>query len=164
MNTFARRMMVLGLLASLSAAPVSLALAAQSAPKAPSTQLTSQTAAEKTAQARARALVKEFYAVRLGTLWAAFTPEVKQQWGTFEGFTQYRQTGVQQFGAERELVGEKTFTENGFTFYIRSATFEKVPQLVWAVTFGFDESGQISEFDITLEHDRTDDQVALGAF
>ena len=122
-----------------------------------------QTVAEKLAQTRARALLEEFYAVKLDNIWAAFTPAVKAQWGDLAGFTQYRKTGVEQFGAQKELVGEKTFMQGGVTYYVRSATFEKAPQIVWAVTFGFDQLNRVSAFGIALEHDRSNDQVALAA-
>ncbi|WP_161883626.1 hypothetical protein [Deinococcus alpinitundrae] len=156
MTSTLRRLLLLGTLIGLPTGSVSLA----AAPAAPTA---SQTVAEKSAEARARTLLKEFYAVKLGNIWAAFTPEVKAQWGTLDGFTQYRQTGVEQFGAEQELVGEKTFVRGNVTYYVRSATFVKVPEIVWAVAFGFDQLGRISEFGITLEHDRSTDQVAMSA-
>ena len=155
MNPTFRRLLLLGTLVCLPTGLVPLALAAPAA--------ATQTVAEKRAEARARALLKEFYAVKLSNIWAAFTPEVKSQWGNLAGFTQYRQTGVEQFGAEKELVGEKTYTRGNVTYYVRSATFEKAPQVVWALAFGFDQLGRISEFGITLEHDRSTDQVALTA-
>ena len=105
-----RRLLLLGTLIGLPSGSVSLA----AAPAA----TTAQTVAEKSAETRARALLKEFYAVKLGNIWAAFTPEVKAQWGTLDGFTQYRQTGVEQFGAEQELVGEKTFRRGDVTYYV----------------------------------------------
>ena len=148
MKTLAR-WALLGVLTLSPAAPLAAA------------QTASQTVAEKVTETRARALLAEFYAVNLKNIWAAFTPEVRQQWGDFAGFTQYRQTGVEQFGAEQELVNEKTFVRDGVTYYVRSATFEKAPQLVWAVAFGFDQLGRISDFGITLEHDRSQDQVGV---
>jgi hypothetical protein len=154
MNPTFRRLLLLSTLACLPTGFVTLALAAPAA---------TQTVAEKSAEARARALLKEFYAVKLDSIWAAFTPDVKSQWGNLAGFTQYRQTGVEQFGAEKELVGEKTYMRGNVTYYVRSATFEKSPEIVWAVAFGFDQLGRISEFGITLEHDRSTDQVALSA-
>lgn len=159
MNPIVRRLLLLGTLICLPAGSVSLAAAATTA-AAPAV---AQTVAEKSAEVRARALLKEFYAVKLSKIWAAFTPDVKAQWGNLDGFTQYRQTGVQQFGAEKELVGEKTYRRGNVTYYVRSATFEKSPEIVWAVAFGFDQLGRISEFGITLEHDRSADQVALTA-
>ena len=150
MNKFARRVTLLAALTLMPTVPVFSALAQAALP---------QTVAERSAENRARTLLSEFYAVKLNTIWAAFTPQVKQQWGNLEGFTQYRQTGVEQFGAEQELVAERTFVQGGVTYYVRSATFEKAPQLVWAVAFGFDQLGRISSFGITLEHDRSQDQV-----
>ncbi|AWN23238.1 hypothetical protein DKM44_08380 [Deinococcus irradiatisoli] len=152
MNPTVRRLLLLGALVAPLSGSVPAALAAPA-----------QTVAEQTAQTRARALLEQFYAVNLTAMWAAFTPEVKAQWGNLEGFTQYRKTGVEQFGAQKELVAEKTFMRGGVSYYVRSATFEKAPQIVWALTFGFDQLGRISEFGITLEHDRSQDQVAMLA-
>ncbi|TSA84694.1 hypothetical protein FNU79_10705 [Deinococcus detaillensis] len=166
MNKTICRVVVLGAVSLLSTGPASSGLAvsvlAVSAPA--TTTAAAQTVAEKAVQIRARALLEEFYAVKLERLWAAFTPDVKAQWGTFDGFTQYRKTGVEQFGAQKELVAEKTFVRGGVTYYVRSATFEKSPQVVWAVAFGFDQLGRVSDFGISLEHDRSGDQVALGSF
>ncbi|AZI41459.1 hypothetical protein EHF33_00725 [Deinococcus psychrotolerans] len=165
MNKTICRVMVLGAVSLLSTGPASSGLAfSVLAVSAPAPAAAAQTVAEKAVQIRARALLEEFYAVKLERLWAAFTPDVKAQWGTLDGFTQYRKTGVEQFGAQKELVAEKTFMRGGVTYYVRSATFEKSPQVVWAVAFGFDQLGRVSDFGISLEHDRSGDQVALGSF
>ncbi|WP_293909836.1 hypothetical protein [Deinococcus sp.] len=121
-----------------------------------------QSAAEQIIQMRARTLLTEFYAVKLGRLWAAFTPDVKAQYGDLAGFTEYRKTGVEQFGAQKELVAEKTFMQSGATYYVRSATFEKAPQIIWALSMGFDQLGRVSAFGITLERDRSEDQTAIA--
>ena len=122
-----------------------------------------QSAAEKIIQTRARTLLSEFYAVKLDRLWAAFTPDVKAQYGDLAGFTAYRKTGVEQFGAQKELVAEKTFVQSGVTYYVRSATFEKAPQIVWALSMGFDQVGRVNAFGIALERDRSSDQTAILA-
>lgn len=158
MNKTTHRTVTLGALALLSFSPASSVLAVSSLSAAAPA---AQTAAEQSVQTRARALLGEFYAVKLDRLWAAFTPDVKAQWGDLEGFTQYRKTGMEQFGAQKELVAEKTFVRGGVTYYVRSATFEKAPQIVWAVSLGFDQLGRVSDFVISLEHDRSNDQVAL---
>ncbi|UQN05225.1 hypothetical protein [Deinococcus sp. QL22] len=134
---------------------------AQKTPPALPASATS-TAAEKAALTRGRTLMKEFYAVKLDNLWNAFTEGVRGQWGTLAGFRQFRETGVRDFGAEQELVRERTFTRAGVTYYMRSAAFQKAPKLVWALTIGFDKAGKISAFGIALEQDRTEDQVARG--
>jgi hypothetical protein len=120
------------------------------------------TAAEQAALTRGRTLMKEFYAVKLDNLWNAFNADVRGQWGTLAGFRQFRETGVRDYGAEQEVVRERTFTRAGITYYIRSAAFQKAPKLVWALTVGFDKAGKISAFGIALEQDRTEDQVARG--
>lgn len=108
---------------------------------------------------RGRALLLEFYAVKLDKLWATFTPQVRGQWGTAANFRAYRVMGVRQYGAERQLVQEQTFTRGGEVFYVRSAVFEKTPQLVWSLVLGFTGT-KVSTFNIVLEEDRTGDPVA----
>ncbi|MDB5045712.1 MAG: hypothetical protein JWQ08_1762 [Deinococcus sp.] len=132
---------------------------AQKTPPAPPAATTS-TAAEKAALTRGRTLMKEFYAVKLENLWNAFSADVRGQWGTLAGFRQFREAGVRDYGAEQELVRERTLTRAGVTYYIRSAAFQKAPKLVWALTIGFDKAGKVSAFGIALEQDRTEDQVA----
>ncbi|MFB9993610.1 hypothetical protein ACFFLM_16735 [Deinococcus oregonensis] len=132
---------------------------AQKTPTAPPAAA-APTAAEKTALTRGRTLMKEFYAVKLDNLWNAFTADVRGQWGTLAGFKQFRETGVRDYGAEQEVVRERTLTRAGVTYYVRSAAFQKAPKLVWALTIGFDRTGKVSAFGIALEQDRTEDQVA----
>ncbi|ANE44227.1 hypothetical protein [Deinococcus puniceus] len=139
------------------------AAAPAEAQKTPTTPpVAAPTAAEKTALTRGRTLMKEFYAVKLDNLWNAFNADVRGQWGTLAGFRQFRETGVRDFGAEQELVRERTFTRAGVTYYVRSAAFQKAPKLVWALTIGFDKAGKVDAFGISLEQDRTEDQVARG--
>lgn len=136
---------------------------AQKTPPATAAPTAAEATAEKVALTRGRTLMKEFYAVKLDNLWNAFTPDVRGQWGTLAGFRQFRETGVREYGAEEELVRERTLTRAGVTYYIRSAAFQKAPKLVWALTIGFDKAGKISAFGIALEQDRTEDQVARSA-
>ncbi|MBZ9753135.1 hypothetical protein K7W42_20055 [Deinococcus sp. HMF7604] len=117
------------------------------------------TAAERTALIRGRALLTEFYAVRLDGLWNAFSSDVQGQWGSLAAFRAYRQAGVTTYGAERQVVGERTFTNQGETFYVRSATFEKAPQAVWALVVGFTGT-RVTTFGIVLEDETSDDPVA----
>lgn len=128
---------------------------AASAPKA-------RSAAEQFALTRGRALMLEFYAVRLDGLWGAFSPGVRGQWGDLSGFRSFRQTGVQQYGRETQLVEERTLTRSGETFYIRSAVFEGAPRQVWALVIGF-TGMRVTTFTIGLQEDRSDDQVAWNA-
>ncbi|AWT36835.1 hypothetical protein GCM10008956_26680 [Deinococcus arenae] len=128
---------------------------AQTRPAGPTTQA----AAEQTALARGRALLAEFYAVKLDGLWQAFTPEVRAQWGTLADFRAYREAGVQTFGAQRQQVGERTLTRDGETFYVRSATFQRDPTTVWALVIGF-TGPRVSTFVILREGETGNDPVA----
>ena len=109
---------------------------------------------------RGRQLLEDFYAVRLDALWQSFTPQVRAQWGSLAAFRAFRLSGVAQYGAQRELVRERTLTEDGETFYVRSATFEKAPKQVWSLVIGFGQDGRVSTFGILLEEDRSGGQVA----
>lgn len=118
------------------------------------------TPARSAALTRGRQLLEDFYAVRLDALWQSFTPEVRAQWGSLAAFRAFRLSGVAQYGAQRELVRERTLSEDGETFYVRSATFEKAPKQVWSLVIGFQADGRISTFGILLEEDRSGGQVA----
>ncbi|KQR15537.1 hypothetical protein [Deinococcus sp. Leaf326] len=135
-----------------TAAPVSPPAAPASAPA-----LSPERSAALT---RGRQLLSDFYAVRLDALWQSFTPEVRAQWGSLAAFRAFRLSGVSQYGAQRELVRERTLTEDGETFYVRSATFEKAPKQVWSLVIGFGPDGRVSTFGILLEEDRSGGQVA----
>lgn len=117
-------------------------------------------AARGAALTRGRQLLGDFYAVRLDALWQSFTPQVRAQWGSLAEFRAFRLSGVAQYGAQRELVRERTLTEAGETFYVRSATFEKAPDQVWSLVIGFGQDGRVSTFGILLEEDRSGGQVA----
>lgn len=136
----------------------SAAQAQGSAPAAPPAAK-ARSAAETFALTRGRALMLDFYAVRLEGLWDAFTPAVRGQWGDLPGFRAFRETGVRQYGRETQLVDERTLTRAGETFYIRSAVFEGAPQQVWALVIGF-TGLRVTTFTIGLQEDRSGDQVA----
>ncbi|PNY81253.1 hypothetical protein [Deinococcus koreensis] len=125
-------------------------------------ETTARSAAETFALTRGRALMLEFYAVRLDGLWDAFTPGVRGQWGDLPGFRAFRETGVRQYGRETQLVEERTFVRAGETFYVRSAVFEGAPQQVWALVIGF-TGLRVTTFAIGLQEDRSGDQVAWSA-
>lgn len=135
--------------------PVARNSVAQARPAGPTTQA----AAEQAALTRGRALLADFYAVKLDALWQAFTPEVRAQWGTLADFRAYREAGVQTFGAQRQQVGERTLTQDGETFYVRSATFQRDPTTVWALIIGF-AGPRVSTFVILREGETGNDPVA----
>ncbi|MFT2721000.1 hypothetical protein ACMT4L_13470 [Deinococcus sp. A31D244] len=137
--------------------------AGASAPKAPpatSAAPAKASAAEQAAMTRGRTLVRDFYAVKLDGLWGAFSPGVRSQWGALTDFRTFRRDGLAQYGPERQVVQERTFTRGPEVFYVRSAAFEKAPELVWAVVLGFTGT-QVTTFGIALEEDRSDAPVAL---
>lgn len=124
--------------------------AAQTASPAVSSPAASSPA-ERAALARGRTLVADFYAVRVDRLWQAFTPEVRAEWGTLAALRAFREAGVRTYGAERRVLRERTFTDAGVTYYVRSATFERDTPNVWAVIFGFDPSGRVQLFTVAAE-------------
>lgn len=136
------------LLAALLACAPAPALA-QSGPPAP--PAVAQTAAERRALTQGRALVADFYAVRVERLWQAFTAEARTRWGSLEDFRAFREAGVQTYGAERRVVRERVLTSEGLTYYVRSATFEGDPQTVWALVLAFDAAGRVQLFGIAAE-------------
>lgn len=107
--------------------------------------------AERAALTRGRALVADFYALRVENLWQAFTADLKGEWGSLDAFRAYRRAGVQQYGAETRVLRERTFTGEGVAYYVRSALFEKDPATLWNVVVGFDARGQVSLFAIVGE-------------
>ncbi|GGS34824.1 hypothetical protein [Deinococcus knuensis] len=153
-------------LALLLGAALLTAPAAQAAPGASASAAAKAaaparaSAAEQAAMTRGRTLLRDFYAVRLDGLWGAFSPGVRSQWGTLESFRSFRRDGLAQYGPERQVVQERTFTRGPEVFYVRSAAFEKAPELVWAVVLGFTGT-QVTTFGIALEEDRSDAPVAL---
>lgn len=146
----------------LTALPGALAQTATPATRVPTAPGRAAAPAPERAAAltRGRQLLEDFYAVRLDALWQSFTPEVRAQWGSLAAFRAFRLSGIEQYGAQRELVRERTLSEDGETFYVRSATFEKAPKQVWSLVIGFRADGRISTFGILLEEDRSGGQVA----
>ncbi|WP_246581153.1 hypothetical protein [Deinococcus aestuarii] len=118
------------------------------------------TPAEREALTRGRALVADFYALRVERLWEAFTGEARAQWGSLDAFRAFREAGARTYGAERQVMAERTFSEGGVTYYVRSATFEHDPRTVWAVVLGFDAVGRVGLFGIAAQGEQTPDRLA----
>ena len=98
---------------------------------------------------RGRTLTARFYAVDLDPVWAAFSERLRGLVGGLEAFRAYRVRGVQDFGAELKLYDEGVVAQDGLKYYVRAASFEKRPDLVWYVIFGFDpDSGAVEYFNI----------------
>ncbi|GGL88653.1 hypothetical protein GCM10010840_28290 [Deinococcus aerolatus] len=148
-------------LALLVLSPSALAQGTTAAPPRPPAAAATRTPAEQAAFTRGRALMTEFLALRLERLWNSFTPAVQGQWGTLDGFTTFRKTGIEQYGRETKLVRERTFMQGNEAVYVRSAIYEKFPDQVWAFVMGF-TGDRVTTFGVLLEEERTDDPVALG--
>lgn len=118
------------------------------------------TPAELQALTRGRALVADFYALRLERLWGAFTGEARAQWGSLDAFRAFREAGARTYGAERQVMAERTFTDGGVTYYVRSATFERDPQTVWALVLGFDAVGRVGVFGIAAQGEQVPGRLA----
>lgn len=119
-----------------------------------------RTPAEQAAFTRGKVLMAEFLALKVGRLWNTFSPDVQAQYGSLDGFTAFRKTGIEQYGKETKLVRERTFMQGGEAVYVRSSIYEKYPDQVWAFVMGF--TGQkVTSFGVLLEDERTNDPVAL---
>ncbi|MBB5235014.1 hypothetical protein [Deinococcus budaensis] len=124
--------------------------------------LPAATAAERAALTRGRALVADFYALRVERLWQSFTPQMQAEWGPLAAFRAYREAGLRTYGAERRVLRERTFTQGGVTYYVRSATFGRDPGTVWAVVLGFDAVGRVARFAIVAEAKTQPGRVAAA--
>jgi hypothetical protein len=98
---------------------------------------------------RGRALTQQFYKVDLEPVWAACSSDLQTRLGGLEAFRTYRLNGVETFGQELKLYDEGVFEQDGLKLYVRAASFEKRPELVWYVEWGFNtESGVVEFFNI----------------
>lgn len=132
--------------------PTAPALAATTpvAPAATTTPTTTAaTLAKDAALKRGRQLVTWFYAQNLTPVWAAFQPEARANFGSdLKNFTAYRKNGVVTYGKELRLVSEEVRSQDGVSYYLRTATFEKGPDVQWTLVFGLDAVGRVVEFGI----------------
>ena len=97
---------------------------------------------------RARLLTKRLYDGPLQEVWAAFSPGVQAEWGSYEKFAAFRAGGRQAYGAETRVLSEGLTRSGGVTYYTRTATFERGPRDGWTVIMGLDSAGQVQEFGI----------------
>ncbi|GGJ75698.1 hypothetical protein [Deinococcus aquiradiocola] len=134
--------------AALAAAGVPALPPARSAPASPSAQpgvKLDRDAALK----RGRQLVTWFYAQQLDPVWAAFLPMARANFGgDITAFRAYRASGVKTYGRETRLLSEDVQEQDGVTYYLRTATFERGPRVEWTVAFGLDGSGRVVNFGI----------------
>jgi hypothetical protein len=103
---------------------------------------------------RGRKLVLEFYAVKLEGLFELFTPDLQVRTGGLEAFRTYRLRGIEMYGQELEMLEEEVISKDNLKAYVRTAVFEKRPNLVWYVTCAFDETTAIEYFNIEFAGSR----------
>ncbi|PNY80720.1 hypothetical protein [Deinococcus koreensis] len=97
---------------------------------------------------RARLLTRRLYDGRLQDVWAAFSPKVRAEWGSYQKFAAFRAGGREAYGAETGVLNEQLTRSGGVTYYTRTATFERGPSDGWTVILGLDSAGQVQEFGI----------------
>ena len=100
------------------------------------------------AMKRGRQLVTWFYAQDLVPVWAAFQPSARANYGDLKNFQAYRASGVVTYGRERQLISEEVRVVDGLSYYLRTATFEKGPDVQWTLVFGLDALGRVVSFGI----------------
>ena len=106
-------------------------------------------AARDAALKRGRQLVTWFYAQNLMPVWSAFLPTARAGFGgDLKVFQAYRASGVVTYGKELRLISEEVRVQDGVSYYLRTATFEKGPDVQWTVVFGLDSVGRVVEFGI----------------
>ena len=98
---------------------------------------------------RGRALTDQFYKVDLDPVWAACSDDLKTALCGLEAFRKYRLQGVESFGQELKLYDEGVVDQEKLKVYVRAASFEKRPELVWYVEWGFNiDTGVVEFFNI----------------
>ncbi len=98
---------------------------------------------------RGRALTEQFYKVDLDPVWAACSADLQTRLGGLEAFREYRLNGIKTFGQELKLYDEGVVDQDGLKFYVRAASFDKRPEAVWYVEWGFNvETGVVEFFNI----------------
>ncbi len=103
---------------------------------------------------RGRKLVLDFYAVKLEDLFNLFTPDLQVRTGGLEAFRTYRLNGIEAYGQELEMLEEEVIVKDNLKAYVRTAVFEKRPNLVWYVICAFDETGAVAYFNIEFAGSR----------
>jgi hypothetical protein len=101
-----------------------------------------------------RKLVLDFYAVKLEGLFELFTPDLQVRTGGLEAFRTYRLRGIEMYGQELEMLEEEVISKDNLKAYVRTAVFEKRPNLVWYVICAFDETTAIEYFNIEFAGSR----------
>ena len=144
-----------------AAAPTTSAVARTPAPVRPSVASSSVTINEPAVTepsvaldqplvtlARGRELAQMLFTQRLNSVWSAFSPSVRREWGEYPAFVAYREDGLKTFGAEKGVVAEDVHRSGGISYYTRTAVFERGPRHNWTLILGLDPSGTVVAFNI----------------
>ena len=112
---------------------------------------------------RGRQLIEWFYAQNLDPVWTAFLPTARADFGDdLAAFKAYRANGVTTYGRESRLISEEVQSEGGVTYYLRTATFERGPKVLWTLAFGLNAQGQVMTFGILGGTEPAPDKQATG--
>lgn len=112
---------------------------------------------------RGRQLIGWFYTQNLEPVWTAFLPTARADFGDdLAAFRAYRANGVTTYGKESRLISEEVQTEGGVTYYLRTATFERGPKVLWTLAFGLNAQGQVMTFGILGGTEPAPDKQAMG--
>ena len=112
---------------------------------------------------RGRQLIEWFYTQNLGPVWTAFLPTARADFGDdLAAFKAYRAMGVTTYGKESRLISEEVQSEGGVTYYLRTATFERGPKVLWTLAFGLNAQGQVVTFGILGGTEPAPDKQATG--
>ncbi|MFC4454962.1 hypothetical protein [Deinococcus sonorensis] len=146
MRSAVRLLALLMLAAPLASAQVQIP--ATPPPKAAPAPASAPVAGEM-ALARGRQLVQWFYAQQLEPVWAAFLPSARQDFANdLAAFQSYRAAGIQNYGRETSLISERVLEDSGVQYYLRTARFERGPDVAWTLVFGLNAQGQVVQFGI----------------
>ena len=112
---------------------------------------------------RGRQLIEWFYAQNLDPVWTAFLPTARADFGgDLVAFKAYRAMGVTTYGKESRLISEEVQQGDGVTYYLRTATFERGPKVLWTLAFGLNAQGQVVTFGILGGTEPAPDKQATG--
>ncbi len=98
--------------------------------------------------ARGRELAQLLYNQHLPQVWAAFSPSVRQEWGSYAAFQAYRAGGLKTYGAETKVRSEEVRRSGGVTYYTRTASFQRGDRQPWTLIIGLNPDGRVVAFNI----------------
>lgn len=97
---------------------------------------------------RGRELARLLYSQRLSQVWAAFSPAVRQEWGSYADFQAYRAGGLKTYGAETRVQSEMVRRSGGVSYYTRTAIFQRGDRQPWTLIIGLAPDGRVVAFNI----------------